>query len=127
MGHPYINRNPPKNKKPRTSFNRTQIVELERKFVKQKYLASSERSILAQSLKMSDGQVKTWFQNRRTKVSNSFKLILKKYFTISFLFLKWRRQSAEVKEVERAINKQIISSISRSESGDKILSSTSQS
>ena len=68
IGHPYTSRNPPKHgKKPRTSFNRAQIIELEKKFSKQKYLASSERSILANSLKMSDGQVKTWFQNRRTK------------------------------------------------------------
>jgi T-cell leukemia homeobox protein 2 len=68
VGHPYISRNPPKNgKKPRTSFNRTQIIELEKVFSKKKYLSSSERSILGKSLKMSDSQVKTWFQNRRTK------------------------------------------------------------
>ena len=67
IGHPYQNRNPPKRKKPRTSFNRPQIVELEKRFVKQKYLASNERSSLAKSLKMTDAQVKTWFQNRRMK------------------------------------------------------------
>ena len=67
MGHPYQNRNPPKRKKPRTSFNRPQIIELEKRFIKQKYLASSERSSLAKLLKMTDAQVKTWFQNRRTK------------------------------------------------------------
>jgi hypothetical protein len=67
VGHPYQNRNPPKRKKPRTSFNRPQIVELEKRFMKQKYLASSERSSLAKLLKMTDAQVKTWFQNRRTK------------------------------------------------------------
>lgn len=67
IGHPYQNRNPPKRKKPRTSFNRPQIVELEKRFMKQKYLASSERSSLAKLLKMTDAQVKTWFQNRRTK------------------------------------------------------------
>jgi T-cell leukemia homeobox protein 2 len=57
MGHPYQNRNPPKRKKPRTSFNRPQIVELEKRFIKQKYLASSERSSLAKLLKMTDAQV----------------------------------------------------------------------
>lgn len=67
IGHPYQNRNPPKRKKPRTSFNRPQIIELEKRFMKQKYLASSERSNLAKLLKMTDAQVKTWFQNRRTK------------------------------------------------------------
>ncbi|KFD55918.1 hypothetical protein M514_03042 [Trichuris suis] len=80
LGHPFQARAPPKHKKPRTSFTKTQVTELERKFLDQKYLASAERASLAQTLKMSDAQVKTWFQNRRTK---------------------WRRQTAEDKEQER--------------------------
>eukprot|EP00093_Oithona_nana_P007730 07730.XXX_80630_84047_1 [CDS] Oithona nana genome sequencing. len=80
IGHPYQNRTPPKRKKPRTSFSRLQICELEKRFHKQKYLASTERATLAKSLKMTDAQVKTWFQNRRTK---------------------WRRQTAEEREQER--------------------------
>ncbi|KAI0236526.1 T-cell leukemia homeobox protein 3, partial [Lamellibrachia satsuma] len=80
IGHPYQNRAPPKRKKPRTSFSRLQIIELEKRFHRQKYLASAERSALAKSLKMTDAQVKTWFQNRRTK---------------------WRRQTAEEREAER--------------------------
>lgn len=67
IGHPYQNRTPPKRKKPRTSFTRLQIAELEKRFHKQKYLASAERAALAKTLKMTDAQVKTWFQNRRTK------------------------------------------------------------
>lgn len=67
IGHPYQNRTPPKRKKPRTSFTRLQIAELEKRFHKQKYLASAERASLAKTLKMTDAQVKTWFQNRRTK------------------------------------------------------------
>jgi len=67
VGHPYQNRTPPKRKKPRTSFSRLQIMELEKRFQRQKYLASGERSALAKTLKMTDAQVKTWFQNRRTK------------------------------------------------------------
>ena len=67
VGHPYQNRTPPKRKKPRTSFSRLQICELEKRFHKQKYLASTERATLAKNLKMTDAQVKTWFQNRRTK------------------------------------------------------------
>ncbi|KAG7256403.1 hypothetical protein CRUP_021865 [Coryphaenoides rupestris] len=80
VGHPYQNRTPPKRKKPRTSFSRQQISELEKRFYRQKYLASAERSGLAKSLHMTDAQVKTWFQNRRTK---------------------WRRQTAEEREAER--------------------------
>ncbi|XP_025096240.1 T-cell leukemia homeobox protein 2-like isoform X2 [Pomacea canaliculata] len=67
VGHPYQNRAPPKRKMPRTAFTRQQIVELEKRFHRQKYLASAERSALAKQLKMTDAQVKTWFQNRRTK------------------------------------------------------------
>ncbi|XP_054456332.1 T-cell leukemia homeobox protein 1 [Anoplopoma fimbria] len=80
VGHPYQNRTPPKKKKPRTSFTRLQICELEKRFHRQKYLASAERAALAKALKMTDAQVKTWFQNRRTK---------------------WRRQTAEEREAER--------------------------
>ncbi|XP_041917126.1 T-cell leukemia homeobox protein 2 isoform X1 [Alosa pseudoharengus] len=80
IGHPYQNRTPPKRKKPRTSFSRVQICELEKRFHRQKYLASAERATLAKALKMTDAQVKTWFQNRRTK---------------------WRRQTAEEREAER--------------------------
>lgn len=63
IGHPYQNRNPPKRKKPRTSFNRPQIVELEKRFIKQKYLASSERSSLAKLLQMTDAQVYDFLRN----------------------------------------------------------------
>ncbi len=59
--------NSPQTEKPRTSFSRVQICELEKRFHRQKYLASAERATLAKSLKMTDAQVKTWFQNRRTK------------------------------------------------------------
>ncbi|VVD00257.1 T-cell leukemia homeobox protein 3 [Leptidea sinapis] len=89
IGHPYQNRTPPKRKKPRTSFTRLQIAELEKRFHKQKYLASAERASLAKTLKMTDAQVKTWFQNRRTK---------------------WRRQTAEEREAERqAANRLMLS------------------
>ncbi|KAI8423143.1 hypothetical protein MSG28_014213 [Choristoneura fumiferana] len=56
IGHPYQNRTPPKRKKPRTSFTRLQIAELEKRFHKQKYLASAERASLAKTLKMTDAQ-----------------------------------------------------------------------
>lgn len=82
IGHPYQNRTPPKRKKPRTSFTRMQICELEKRFHKQKYLASAERATLAKNLKMTDAQVKTWFQNRRTKWRLVFSFLI---FDFSFL------------------------------------------
>ena len=56
-----------KKKKPRTAFSREQVAELEKKFNEKKYLSSAERGELAEKLKLSDMQVKTWFQNRRMK------------------------------------------------------------
>lgn len=69
-----------KEKKVRTSFTKNQIVVLEQRFASQKYLTSVERAALAEELKMSDAQVKTWFQNRRTK---------------------WRRHESELREQHR--------------------------
>ncbi|CAG9769483.1 unnamed protein product [Ceutorhynchus assimilis] len=48
-------------------FSTSQTKALEHKFVWQKYLSPEDRKSLAHSLKLSDRQVKTWFQNRRAK------------------------------------------------------------
>ncbi|KAI0988963.1 hypothetical protein GJ496_003529 [Pomphorhynchus laevis] len=54
-------------KKTRTVFSRNQVYQLERMFDCKRYLSSSERSSLAISLRISETQVKIWFQNRRNK------------------------------------------------------------
>jgi len=54
-------------KKTRTVFTRNQVMRLESMFEAKKYLSSSERSQLANSLHLSETQVKIWFQNRRNK------------------------------------------------------------
>lgn len=95
IGHPYQNRTPPKRKKPRTSFTRVQIAELEKRFHKQKYLASAERASLAKSLKMTDAQVKTWFQNRRTKWRQVHSTI---YFI--FTFIRNTDENQVIKSIE---------------------------
>jgi hypothetical protein len=54
-------------KKSRCSFNKNQIIELEKIFHEKKYLSSMERMKISKKINLSDRQVKTWFQNRRTK------------------------------------------------------------
>ncbi|KAL4717246.1 hypothetical protein ACJJTC_017133 [Scirpophaga incertulas] len=48
-------------------FSATQTGALERRFSASKYLSPDERRTLAATLRLSDRQVKTWFQNRRAK------------------------------------------------------------
>ncbi|XP_066254294.1 barH-like 1 homeobox protein isoform X1 [Euwallacea similis] len=59
-----------KTRKPRrrrTAFTHAQLAFLERKFRCQKYLSVADRSDVADALNLSETQVKTWYQNRRTK------------------------------------------------------------
>ncbi|XP_050075398.1 barH-like 1 homeobox protein [Anopheles maculipalpis] len=51
----------------RTAFTHAQLAYLERKFRCQKYLSVADRSDVADALNLSETQVKTWYQNRRTK------------------------------------------------------------
>ncbi|KAJ0180869.1 hypothetical protein K1T71_002954 [Dendrolimus kikuchii] len=67
-----IPRPPPANssRKPRrrrTAFTHAQLAYLERKFRCQKYLSVADRGDVADALSLSETQVKTWYQNRRTK------------------------------------------------------------
>ncbi|XP_055617510.1 hematopoietically-expressed homeobox protein hhex [Toxorhynchites rutilus septentrionalis] len=48
-------------------FTPQQTQSLERRFLNHKYLSPEDRRHLAVQLKLSDRQVKTWFQNRRAK------------------------------------------------------------
>uniref|UniRef100_A0A2A4K7S7 Homeobox domain-containing protein n=1 Tax=Heliothis virescens TaxID=7102 RepID=A0A2A4K7S7_HELVI len=48
-------------------FTVAQTGALERRFSASKYLSPDERRALASTLRLSDRQVKTWFQNRRAK------------------------------------------------------------
>lgn len=55
-------------RRPRTAFTARQVLELERRFGFQKYLAPPERDGLAARLGLADAQVVTWFQNRRARL-----------------------------------------------------------
>ncbi|KAL0120840.1 hypothetical protein PUN28_008488 [Cardiocondyla obscurior] len=54
-------------KRSRAAFSHAQVYELERRFAAQKYLSGPERADLARGLKLTETQVKIWFQNRRYK------------------------------------------------------------
>ncbi|CAI9548423.1 unnamed protein product, partial [Staurois parvus] len=51
----------------RTKFNKQQLQELEKSFEEHRYIGSNEKKRLSKVLKLSEAQVKTWFQNRRMK------------------------------------------------------------
>ncbi|XP_037934761.1 barH-like 2 homeobox protein [Teleopsis dalmanni] len=64
---PGISKSGRKPRRRRTAFTHAQLAYLERKFRCQKYLSVADRSDVAETLNLSETQVKTWYQNRRTK------------------------------------------------------------
>lgn len=64
-----------KPKKGRMRFSQEQIQALEKRFQEQHYLVPADRKILAFALRMSERQVKTWFQNRRAQYKRSKPLV----------------------------------------------------
>ncbi|XP_033099118.1 barH-like 2 homeobox protein [Anneissia japonica] len=58
---------PKRPRRRRTTFTQSQLAVLEKKFRCQKYLSVVDRGELANNLNLNETQVKTWYQNRRTK------------------------------------------------------------
>lgn len=56
-----------KPKRIRTIFTPEQLERLEKEFAEQQYLVGFERRYLASTLRLTETQVKVWFQNRRIK------------------------------------------------------------
>ncbi|XP_015596658.1 homeobox protein slou isoform X2 [Cephus cinctus] len=72
-------------KRPRTAFTATQIKSLEAEFERNKYLSVAKRLQLSKTLKLTETQIKIWFQNRRTKwkrkYTNDVELLAQQYYS----------------------------------------------
>uniref|UniRef100_A0A8C7HB19 Homeobox domain-containing protein n=1 Tax=Oncorhynchus kisutch TaxID=8019 RepID=A0A8C7HB19_ONCKI len=57
----------------RTSYTDDQLTKLEEVFSKQRYMTGTEKMLLASALRLTQIQVKVWFQNRRTRATLTVK------------------------------------------------------
>jgi hypothetical protein len=67
MSNPDVCHYPTGGKRARTIFTTEQLERMEREFHKQQYVVGHERMYLANTLNLTEAQVKVWFQNRRIK------------------------------------------------------------
>ncbi|CAK1548921.1 unnamed protein product [Leptosia nina] len=72
-------------KRARTAFSAQQIKSLEAEFEKNRYLSVAARGRLARQLRLTETQIKIWFQNRRTKwkrkYTNDVELFAQQYYS----------------------------------------------
>ncbi|KAG5681506.1 hypothetical protein PVAND_010932 [Polypedilum vanderplanki] len=64
-------------RKPRQAYSQNQLEKLENEFKNDKYLSVSKRLELSKTLNLTEVQIKTWFQNRRTKYKKQMSSKLK--------------------------------------------------
>ncbi|XP_061603537.1 ventrally expressed dharma/bozozok antagonist [Phyllopteryx taeniolatus] len=61
----------PAGRRPRTAFTAEQIGSLERAFKRNAYLGTRDKAELCEKLRLSDKQIRNWFQNRRMKLKRT--------------------------------------------------------
>nr|BAG68617.1 engrailed [Saccostrea kegaki] len=61
----------PDEKRPRTAFSTEQLHRLKSEFEESRYLTEKRRLELSEELKLSESQIKIWFQNKRAKIKKS--------------------------------------------------------
>lgn len=61
----------PDQKRPRTAFTAEHLARLKQEFQENRYLTEKRRQDLARELKLSESQIKIWFQNKRAKIKKA--------------------------------------------------------
>ncbi|KAI6236157.1 Homeobox domain-containing protein [Aphelenchoides besseyi] len=74
------NRKSAVDRKPRQAYSALQLEALENEFALDKYLSVHKRTWLAEKLNLTETQIKTWFQNRRTKWKKEMTNSLKEFY-----------------------------------------------
>jgi len=66
-----VQRKREKQKRQRTAYSSEQLMHLEESFTANQYLNRARRIDLARTLRLTERQIKIWFQNRRMKEKKS--------------------------------------------------------
>lgn len=72
-GYSHFSSNYSSKRKRRILFTQSQVIELEKRFNKSRYLSAPEREAIANGLSLTTTQVKIWFQNHRYKTKKAMK------------------------------------------------------